>query len=284
MDDPFYHGVVSSDWAVSLIYAGHADESEILSGRELAAVQRSGNRIYLASLLYNHASSLATRGANAEANRFHEKARTVLTELGQFLNAADIGAWGMGVTALREGKFDLARRRAQELLELAQEVHALVSHARALCILSAVTLIDGDPVQSRELAQEATDMLGTHPNATYADSFLAAAAAALDDIDTARIICHRWLPLAVRVKEHVLTSLLLIPAAAVLASSRQDERAVECLSLALNAPASMGCWAQAVFDLYALPEQLQSRLPPEKYRAAWERGQALNPQSVANAL
>lgn len=284
MDDPFYHGVVSSDWAVSLIYAGHADQAEIVSRRELAAVRRSGNRIYLANLLYNQASSLATRGANAEANHFHEEARAVLTELGQFLGAADISAWGMGVTALREGNFDLARRRAQELLELAQEVHAQVSHARALSILSAVTLIDGDPVHSRTLAQEATDRLGTHPNATYADSFLAAAAVALRDIDTAWVICRRWLPLAVRVKEHVLTALLLIPAGAVLASSRQDERAVECLSLALNAPASMGRWAQAVFDLYALPEQLQSRLPPKKYRAAWERGEALNPQALVDDL
>jgi len=281
LGDSFYSGVVSSNWAVSLIYAGKAEQSETICSRELPTMRRNGNRIYLARLLYNQASSLATRGDNAAADQAHREARKILFELSKRLEAADIGAWGMGVTAVREGHFDLARGRAQELLALAEEYHAQVLKARALSMLSAVALVEGEARSGIDLALEATTLLGNHANATYADGFLAAAAAAAGNFAQSREICRRWLGLAVRVRERVLTALLLVPAAAVLAHLGQYERAAECLSLALHCPASMGCWAEKVFSLYGLPGHLKDNLPPERYGCAWERGKTLDPQIIA---
>lgn len=256
LGDSFYRGLASSGLAVALIYAGRAGQAEQISGQELAAVRQSGNQFTLAAMLYNHASSLATRGANAEANRFHEEARAVMLAQGQRLLAADIHAWGMGVTALREGNFDVAEARALKLLEVAREYHSVVSEARALCILSAVALISGDPRRSYALAQSATDLLGSHANAAYADAFLAAGAAALGEFELAADACLRWLPLAVRVGEHVLTALLLTSAVGVLAGCGQADRVAACAALALNCPATMGHWARRVFTLYELEQDL----------------------------
>jgi predicted ATPase/DNA-binding SARP family transcriptional activator len=276
LGDGFYRGVVSSDWAVSLIYAGHADQSETICAREVSALRQSGNQVYLARLLFNYASSLATRGANEAADRFHQEARAIFLERGQHLLAADIAVWGMGVTALRAGNYELVRQRAQEAMALAQEYHAHVNQARALSMFSAVALVSGDAPSAVEFAREATCMLGSHANATYADAYLAAAAAATGDFHQAREICQRWLGLAVGCGEKVLTSLLLVPTAAVLAHSKQYERAAECASLAWHYPASMGRWAEDVLSLYGMPALLADNLSPDGCHSAWERGKTLD--------
>jgi hypothetical protein len=190
----------------------------------------------------------------------------------------------MGVTALRAGNFALVRQRAQELLTLAKEYRASVSQARALSMLSAVALAEGYARPSVEVALEATGLLGNHANATYADSFLAAAQAATGDFHQARAICQRWLGLAVRCHEKVLTSLLLIPAAAVLAHLGQYEDATVCVALALHYPASMGRWAEVVYSLYGLPGLLAEHLPSDRYRCAWERGKTSDPQTIVAML
>ena len=283
-DDSFCLTVIGGYWTTALIYSGRAAEAEQITESLIPLARSNGDRIYLARLVYNRASSLATRGADGAADRCHQEARELLQAMGDHLTAADIGAWGMGVSGLRAGNFVLVRKRAQELLVLAQEYQSRVNQARALCMLSAVELVDGSAAYSYELAEQASTMLGDHANATYADSFLAAAAAVLGDYRLVRDVCTRWLELAITCGERVLTSLLLIPAAAVLAHEGQFTLAAECTALAMHYPGNLGIWAEKVLSLYHLPGSLRPHLSSDLYDHAWNCGKLLNPQMIADEL
>jgi len=284
LDDSFALGVVGAMRMTALIYSGRATEAETISTNLLPRIRASGDRIYLAALLYGRASSLATKGEDDEAEQCHQEARDILMESGDHLFAADIGAWGMGVALLRKGQFTLARQRAQALLSLAQEYRNSVSQARALCILSAVEMTESHVDSAYDLAHEACGLLGDHANATYADSFLAIAAATSGDFHSARTICCRWLTLAVSVGECVLTSMLLIPAAVVLAHEGKTERAITCAALALHYPANMGVWAERMLALHDLPAGLEQAVPATVYERAWRAGMTLHPQVILDEL
>ncbi|MCC6616804.1 MAG: AAA family ATPase [Anaerolineae bacterium] len=278
--DTFALGAVGTMWTTALIYSGRAAEAEQISASLLPRLRMSGERINRAYLLYNYASSLATRGADDDAEQCHQEAREILIEAGDHLTAANIGAWGMGIAALRKAQYSRARKLALELLPLAQEYQNTVSQARALCMLSAVDMAEGDAASAYDLAQQASVIFGDHANATYADSFLATMSAAQGDYRTARAICERWLTLAVTVGECVLTSLLLIPAAIVLAHEGKHESAITCAAMALHHPANLGAWAERMLAQHDLPACLKLSVPAYVYERAWQAGLTTNPQVI----
>lgn len=279
LDDSFYISSIALDWSSALIYAGRSQQAEQITGSNLDRMRRSGNEICLAAALYNHGASLSIRGADVEVNRYYEEARELLLKLDKRLIVADIGAWGTSVAELRRGNFALVRQRAGELLALSREYHSTLHQARALSMLSVVTLVDDDAHESLALAQESARLFGSHANRPYADAFLAAAAA-LGDYTLAREICQRWLAPALSWNDQILTLLLLIPASAVLKSEGRAEQAIECASLALHHTGSWRRWAEEVLALYGLPSDLARELSPHRYAEAWERGKTLDPQTV----
>lgn len=252
LDDDFYEGVVCLARAMSLLHDAHVDETEQLTRESLPLMRRSGDVLHLALLLRCRGSSLGVVGENEAADRCHEEARELLHRQQNDLMAADIAAWDMGISVLRAGDFPLARQRAKHLLELAEAYGYQVGQGRAFCVLSGVTLVEGDYERSYEYARQAEQLLAHHVNLLYAQTYASTAAAALGDFRSARLRVKRVLPQAVKFDEQVLICLLLPVTAVILTHDGQHKRAREVITLALHHRASMCKWAESVLSHFQL--------------------------------
>jgi tetratricopeptide (TPR) repeat protein len=286
LDEPFYV-------AIGLLWFGDCIGSATdlathvrYSLQALDESRATGNVLATSMLLVNLASVTRLSGDYAGAERFCEEALALLGAMKLRAGFAD-ALVQLGLVRLLRGDLAGARSLADEALAVAREVDNPWIIAPALAVLALEAAISGDPRSADQLGKECLGMssgFAFYEGAVLGGWALAVAQFDLADYSAAR----RHLVAALApARERGLTALLLWPlgvAPVVLAAEGERVRAVELMGLIFGHPLSATGWLEAWPRLTTLRAELRAELGPDAFSAAWERGAALDPETVAAAL
>jgi predicted ATPase/DNA-binding CsgD family transcriptional regulator len=225
--------------------------------------------------------------------------------------------------ALSAGRYDQAKRFAQEMGQHYQALGSGKWMTRATGYLSVASFQQGDFQTTRALAEETMEIIATgglvgRGGMAYSFVMLGMLAALEEDYARCQELCERRgdhrevLPvheegLAVAAcglgdyptaQHHFVTALVpaiishdyrgmtigLPVAAILLAHEGHPERAVEILGLAFHHPASAKIWMEQWPLLQRLRVDLLAVLSPQVFDAAWERGKESDLETEASAL
>jgi predicted ATPase/DNA-binding CsgD family transcriptional regulator len=220
-------------------------------------------------------------GRLSEAERLFDEAQDIHDEIGP-ISSYPLIKLGKGHLAFWRGEFDTALAEAQAAKQLEHE-QTFKRLDMSNAILSWVASMRGDYHQAYELSQKR--LLTPTMMALEWDRFgLALAASGLGKNDQAGQVVYDLLT-NVPTAHSITFQWLCLPVGAILAArADQPEWAAELLGLVATAPHEINGWMEKWSLLNEVQQQLETKLGTEAFQAAWERGQMLQLEAVAQKL
>ena len=281
LGDEYYIAAIYSGLGVWYAGMGEVARGMSYSQQSLDVRRRLGDRVGMAEALQYLSAPLIFQGRLAEAERYTQEAHDISQETGSLSDIAFSGATLAGL-ALWRGDYNESRRLVEQALQIARDIHVESRRGFALAIQGMLAVAEGDYAHARALCEEARPLAAANPLIAYiADIGLATAAAGLGDYDTAKRITQTALETVLALNNLAFMAVCLPSAAAVLAHEGQQERAAELVSLAYHHATG---WPSKWALLRTLRADLEQALDKTSFEAAWERGKALDLETVAREL
>jgi tetratricopeptide (TPR) repeat protein len=309
----YYHSRVTDDYQQALDYFE----------RSLGRYQALGDRFYVAHLLHRLGYCYSFTMDNETYMDYTRQSLDLARQTGDLFNAANAlgnlgsggfatGDYGSAEEYLREaislgqqmriplrlahetilfalsqllkGNLHEAREAAAQGIAMAKEILFPLSEAYGLAVLSLCASLKSDPELGHRLAAESlaldTNLFGEF----LVHWALATAHIGLGQMEEAWSQIQVTLAISYRKGWSGNMTWLLPLASLVLAHNEQPERAAELLGLYFNHPLRPLGWAEEWALLDQWQARLQDSLGPDRYQAAWERGQSLDLRSTVAAL
>ena len=183
-----------------------------------------------------------------------------------------------------QGDFAQAREAADEAIKIGTPIGMRTALGWALSTLGLLASMNEDYAEGRQLCQQAATIDNFVDIGKYAAWGLAIAACGYRDFETAYTHLEEALWYLTNILGTVGDIASLPVVAIICAHQDQPVRAVELLALALTHPVGASGWMEKWPLLERLQADLEHRLGPEAYSAAWENGKRLNIDSVIDEL
>jgi predicted ATPase/DNA-binding SARP family transcriptional activator len=283
LDDSFYRAAVLHWLGECHGSATSLDRSSGYTRQSLELARRAGNLFGTALNLGNLVPIALCLGDYAAAEGYCHESLAVYNRLNMPLGVAEAKA-RLGLLHLLKGDLEGSRALAEEGARCASEIGFLPTRAFASAVLGLHAGISGDYESGRRFSEASLAIPAYFLEAILANWGLAVAHCGLRHDRVAWQHLREALERARRLSYRAVPTWLLPVAAVILANEGQKERAAELLALSFTHPLSATGWLGRWPLLTALGAELEAELGGESYRAAWERGRALDLEEVAAAL
>ena len=189
----------------------------------------------------------------------------------------------LGRTALLQGDVEHANDLGEETLTIARDILDHEGIGGALVLLGIVANLEEDYEEGRRLCQESRAYLAPNPFYTdYVYMGLFMSACGLEDTQAMQDYHCLLLPARGGGKRTLMYP--IITSVIMLAYQGKAERAVELLGLYFALPPNVTGWMEKWPLLTRLRADLEAALGADAYNAVWERGAALDLETVAAEL
>jgi tetratricopeptide (TPR) repeat protein len=283
LDDKYYIVLTLNRAGICYGRLGQQDKYFAFSQQSLEVAREIGDTIGTAWASNSMGIATFWAGKYAEAESWLHQTRTIWGEIGNPMGSLSSMITQAHICFLL-GDFPKARALAQEGVGLATEINSAYDKAFAVVMLGMVASMEEDYAEGQQISEETRPILATHPWRRYFPDFAAAAAlCGLGEYQAAKEHNQAAMKQTTFFGPAAQTWDLPI-AAIILAHEGEKERSVEILGLALTHPLSPTGWIEKWPLLTRLRADLEAELGSEVYKAAWERGKALEPDQVVAEL
>jgi predicted ATPase/DNA-binding CsgD family transcriptional regulator len=279
MSDRFYTERTLQRIGFSYGNIGQLGKSAQFLQKGLEQAQAVGDKIGLANCLYNLGSVAGLAGNFDQYYNSYLEALELRREIGDQANIA-LNTGGLGVAEFTRGNIERAKLLAEDTLAIALEMNHMDSKGLALIVLGLVACVTEAYARGKQLGEECRLTASLPVRIVWAHQVLSVASCGLGEYAAARgyfevIVKHLTV---CRFPYLIKTSLPI--AALIRAQEGEPEQAVEWLALAFTSLPNMSGWMEQWPLLTRWRTELEAKLSPRIYRAAWDRGTKLTLELV----
>jgi predicted ATPase/DNA-binding SARP family transcriptional activator len=283
LNDSFYTAVVLHWLGSCHAVVTNLDNFVSFTRQSLELARETGNKAIIPYDLRNLTLGALCSGDYIAAEGYCRDALIIDAEMGLHMGLAESKSL-LGLIHLLQGDRNPARALTEEGLEMARKVGFAATIGHALAVLSLVKAITGDSAGGQHLGNESLETPSTFFGRILANWGLSIASCDLEQHDVAWQYVQEALKRAHRLSLPAVMIWPLPVAALILAHRGSSARAVELLSLAFNHPMNPGGWIECWGRLTTLRTELEAKLGTQAYQSAWERGRALDMETIVAEL
>ncbi len=283
LGDPYYEAHALGRVGYSHVLVTGWDEYMVYTRRSLELARQIGDLSDASNALTNLGSGSLTPGDYAGAEGYLREAIALSRQLGR-RSTLGHSLVLLGLCRLLVGFLEEVQEITAEGVKINNEIAVTSSQAYGLAVLSMRASLDGDYELGRRLAGESMNQL-TNPFGDLLGHWARATACAglgqteqgWQEARAAFKIGYRW-------RWQGNCTWILPVVGIILGQQEQLERAAEILGLYFNHPASPSGWAEKWPLLGEWQARLEKSLGAVGYRAARERGRAMDLMMTIEAL